>query len=82
MDSVFNVIVGLIVDVNVAVAIDIEAIVVDEDRPVVPFAAGEAVVRSLTETVGSSEEASRAFEVLGCLLLEPCLGETWGQSRC
>jgi hypothetical protein len=74
--------VGFVVDVNVAVVIDIKVIVVDEDRPVVPFAADEAVVRSLTATAGSSEEASRAFEVLGCPLLDPCLGETWGQSRC
>jgi len=73
-----NVVVEFIVDV----AIDIAAIVVDEDRPVVPFGADEAAVRSLTATVGSSEEASGVFEVLECPVLDPCWGETWGQGPC
>ena len=76
-DSVFDVAVEFVVDVVVVVAI-----IVDEDRPIVPFEAGEAAVCSPTAIVGSSEEASGVFEVLECLELGLCSGETWAQGPC
>ena len=76
----FNVIVNVAVEFIVGVAT--KAIVIDVDRPVEPFAADEAAVCSLTAAAGSSEEASRAFEALGCPLLDPCWGETSGRSLC
>ena len=71
-------VVGFIVDV----AADTKAAIVDEDRPVVPFAADEVAMHSLTGTEGSSEEASRVFVALRWPLLEPCWGEASGQRRC
>ena len=73
-----DVVVGFIVDV----AADTTAAIVDEDRLVVPFAADEVAMNSLTKTVGSSEEASRVFVALRWPLLEPCWGESSGQGRC
>ena len=63
-----DVVVGFIVDI----AADTTAAVVDEDRLIVPFAADEVAMNSLTTTVGSSEEASRVFVALRWPLLEPC----------
>ena len=78
MDSVLNVVVELIVDVATSSLVAI----VDEDRPVVPFAADEVAMHSLTVTAGSSAEASRVFAALRRPLLEPCWAETSGQGRC
>lgn len=73
-----NVVVGFIVDV----AADTRAAIVDGDRLVVPFAADEVAMHSLTATADSSEEASRVFVALGWPLSEPCWGESSGQGRC
>lgn len=77
-DSVFNVVIEFIVDV----VIDIIAIVVDEDRPAVPFGADEAAERSPAATAGSSEEAFGVFEALVCPKVDPYWGEAWGQGPC